>query len=143
MHPTLSPNKMIVGSMIAGNDNYLLKHLIEAIRQAKEASHALKAHRDLLQRDRALRAQQDKEFQASEACDRAKHTQTEVIADRPQDPENETELGESLDDTEVDTEEIRKRRLARIHREEYSKHPHNCESDGDGCGDSIVTFKNP
>ena len=78
---------------LSGNDSCLLKHLIEAIRQAKEASCALKAHRymsqclvyfinynchnfvtqltliwiyrDLLQRDRTLRAQQDKEFQAS------------------------------------------------------------------------------
>ncbi|XP_066016694.1 uncharacterized protein [Pocillopora verrucosa] len=91
---------------------------------AKEASRALKAHRDLLQRDRALRAQQDKEFQASEVSDRANHAQTEVIADRPQDTENE----------------IRKRRPARIHREEYSKHPLNCESEGDGCGDSTVVI---
>nr|XP_058962773.1 uncharacterized protein LOC131789632 [Pocillopora verrucosa] len=105
MHPTLSSNRMIVSSMIAGNDSCLLRHLIEAIRQAKEASRALKAHRDLLQRDRALRAQQDKEFQASEVSDRANHTQTEVIADRPQDTENETDLGEGLDETEVDTVE--------------------------------------
>ena len=30
---------------LSGNDSCLLRHLIEAIRQAKEASHALKAHR--------------------------------------------------------------------------------------------------
>lgn len=59
-----------------------------------------------MQRDRALRAQQDKEFQASEVSDRANHTQTEVIADRPQDTENKTDLGKGLDETEVDTVEV-------------------------------------
>lgn len=32
MHPTLSSNRMMVSSMIAGNDSCLLRHLIEAIR---------------------------------------------------------------------------------------------------------------
>lgn len=143
MHPTLTSNRMIVGSLIAGNESSLTRELVEAIHQGKEASNALKAHRDLLERDRAIRLQQEIELQASEALDRAKSKpQTEERAQRPQDLENEADLGEgeNLDETVVDSAEVRKRRLARFSEGESCKYPRNNESD---CAeDSRITFKN-
>lgn len=143
MHPTLASNRMIVGSMIAGNDRSLTRELVQAIHQGKEASNALKAHRELLERDRAIRLQQELELQASEALDRAKSKlQTEEKAQRLQDLENEADLGEgeSLNETVVDSAEVRKRRLERFSEKESGKCPRNNESDSDE--ESIIIFKN-
>lgn len=122
LYPTLSPNKMVVGSIVSGTDREFLKEFEKALRAAHEACQTLKAHWNLIQQDRALKEQQERDLRASEAADKVKAVDLR------------TEGEEDMNETVVDTEEVRKRRLEALEEKQTQKRSR--DSDGSDIDDS-------
>ncbi|KAJ7394666.1 hypothetical protein OS493_000487 [Desmophyllum pertusum] len=65
LQPTMSSETLIVGGIVKGQDIQFLKNVWQAVAEACQAGQAVQAQRDLLQRNRDLRREQERQLRES------------------------------------------------------------------------------
>ncbi|XP_078355631.1 uncharacterized protein LOC144640332 isoform X2 [Oculina patagonica] len=115
--PTMSTQRMVVGNILTGNERDFSYDLEEAVDQACQAGNALNTQRCLLEENRQLKKRQEAELRLSEAADKAKTANN------------------GMNETVVDTAEVRKRRIDVLDERGLNKRPRNSSSSqGDESG---------
>ncbi|XP_067054847.1 uncharacterized protein [Acropora muricata] len=145
MHPTMTRGRMVVGNIVSVF-GYLMKHssscliyyfkekLIKAAEEACQAATALAAHRTLIQEDCVSKISQEGTSCLSELNAREK-------GQRCHETNSQTEV--ETDDTIVDTDEVRQKRLLALSEQaESSKRQRRVPDEGnDGDDSETVTLK--
>lgn len=151
MQPTMSSTRLITGDIVSGSESDFSSNLNRAVTGACQAAQAVQMQRELLERDRAIRRQQEEELRLSEAADKDKTRKSgnqaeQVVTEKENEEEKKGESdGEtSLDATVLDDEEVRKRRLAALDAQGAAnkRQRRACADENDTSNDSgTVTFK--
>ncbi|KAK2566142.1 hypothetical protein P5673_009589 [Acropora cervicornis] len=140
LQPTMSSNKVILGDVVTGNTEAFTRHLISAVGDALEATSIVKSQRDLLQQQRELRQRQDHELRQSEIQDREK----ERSERERQETEDAQQSEEEDDETVVDSEQVRQKRILALENQQaMAKRMRREDEDGhddDDDNSGIVTF---
>ncbi|KAJ7318646.1 hypothetical protein OS493_037587 [Desmophyllum pertusum] len=118
VHPTMSSSRMVIGNILTGDEGEFLSELGHAIDEACQAAEALRDHRDLLENTRILKRKQEEAFRLSAIQDRRKSAfdnekQTQETNKRPG-TSNEQSTNDDNDETLLDSEEMRNKRLAAL-----------------------------
>lgn len=150
--PTMSSQRFVVGNILTGNEREFIRELEDSLEEACQAGDALRTQRRLLEETRELKRRQEVEFRLSEEADKEKErnakqqeiTDKERAANEKDDQDEEQD--EEQEETIIDTEEVKKRRLAALEgyaqarkrlREGNEAEESNLEGDNSG----TVNFK--
>ncbi|XP_044168395.1 uncharacterized protein LOC114970617 isoform X1 [Acropora millepora] len=134
MHPTMTRGRMVVGNIVSGHERNFKEKLIKAAEEACQAATALAAHRTLIQEDCVSKISQEGTSYLSELNAREK-------GQRCHETNSQTEV--ETDDTIVDTDEVRQKRLLALSEQaESSKRQRRVPDEGnDGDDSETVTLK--
>lgn len=116
LQPTMSSTKMVDGAFLTEKELEQpgIPALQKAVTDAIETVEALRAQRNLLNESRQLKRQQEEDLRLSEMEDKRKKARE--TGEESDDVDDDEQAGDedALDNTIVDSEEVRDRRLQRF-----------------------------
>ncbi|XP_067028091.1 claspin-like [Acropora muricata] len=129
----MSSTKMVNGAFLAEHELEQpgIPDLRRAVIDAIEAVEALRAKRDILKKNRELKRTQEQELRLSELEDRRKRIQ------QTDDDAGSESAEEPLEETVVDSDEVRQRRMERFAKERQVAR--NCDTEGEEDQDNSET----
>jgi len=145
MQPTMSLTRIILRDIVDGHDVDFNTNLINAVSETLQTCQVIRSQREQLQCERDLKRQQDTDYLASEMADKRKEDQAGQRGQEPgqaeeEDKNKDATSDEEQNDTLVDSEEVRKRRIEWLEKEaEANKRPRTDVSvNNDDSGEVIL-----